>query len=99
MSKRINPLHSIDLLVQQMVQTGCYPDPERCTGRSTALALQHIAEAIRNPYTWINTVDHLPQQTLFLQERMADECRSMIQRLGLQYFVFRKGQICFGNPR
>lgn len=57
-TQRLHPLHTPALLNQMVLSSGCYADVSRCTGRSTALALRLIAEAIENPGKAVPLRDH-----------------------------------------
>lgn len=95
--KKINPLHTLDMVMRHMLSTGEYFPQERCTGRSTALALEFVAKAIRNPHEWVVITDHhdsAPSNNL-----LASTCRDIIAALGLRHFQFRSNMICFGSDR
>ena len=82
--KPINPLHSTEFLIAQMLNTGCYPEVERCTGRTTVLALRIIADAISNPHVEQTVRDHHP--TTFSHQSLVKKVHDMTQALGLQHF-------------
>lgn len=60
--KRLHPLHNVEWLAAQMRYSGCYADTERCTGRTTILALGYICDALENPHKIVNVVDHHPTE-------------------------------------
>ena len=99
-TERLNPLHSVDLVTRVVAETGRYFDKDRSTGKSTALALDYIAKAIRNPYTWVAIHDH--HKTIIADGLLAQTIKSYIDILRLAKFVRRvhKGeyQIAFGEP-
>lgn len=64
-------------------------DRLRRTGRTTAIALQIIAEAIRNPHQWRQVRDHGVGVTLRQEEYVFDLIKEMTYTLGYQ-FEFRK---------
>lgn len=82
---RINPLHNPDTIIKQMEMTGEYPDAERRTGRSTAIALRIIAEAIANPYAVIHVRDHEDNKVNNIA--LTREINVMCFKLGLEHFV------------
>lgn len=83
-SKRIHPLHSTEFLIAQMLSTGCYPEAERCTGRTTALALEYIVKAIRNPHEAIHVRDHY--NTTMSHASLVKLVHDMTLKLGLEHF-------------
>lgn len=90
-AKPIHPLHSIDFLADMMRNTGCYPDVERCTGRTTILALKFLTEALSNPYKPVEVRDHYP--TRASHSRLTYEIACMAHRLGLQH-IYANEQAC-----
>lgn len=96
--QRLNPLHTPEWLHNMVLCTGCYADPDRMTGRSTALALELVAKAIKNPHTWVEVVDHHP--TLAAANDLRYRMQRIVQLLELQHFVFQATRVCFGEvPR
>jgi hypothetical protein len=63
---------------------------ERCTGRTTALALEFIAGAIRDPGEWITPCDH--HQTEQADLHLFRLCRRMVLALKLDKFEFKDGK-------
>lgn len=65
-----------------------YPDaPEgRCTGRSTAMALLHIAQAIQSPNCWHTIFDHISKFEKNLE--LLYTIRKMVEQLNLQFFSY-----------
>lgn len=55
---KLHPLHTADSLFAEMKETARYPDYSRRTGRSTAIALHVISQAINNPHQPIRFEDH-----------------------------------------
>lgn len=55
---KLNPLHTPEMIAQVISTTGEYFDPKRGSGRSTALALHYISNAIEHPLTPIRIKDH-----------------------------------------
>lgn len=94
--KRLHPLHSVEFLASMIAHTGCYPDPERCTGRTTILALQFIVWALQNPHKWGYPSDH--HGTAAATVALNRTIREMVEKLGLKHFNFRATSLCFGNP-
>lgn len=57
MGARLHPLHDARFVSSVVAQTGRYPGARK-TGRTTALALEYLARAIREPYTDVFVRDH-----------------------------------------
>ena len=81
--KRINPLHTIEFLVDQMRSSGCYPDIERCTGRTTAIALRTIASALERPHEVVHFRDH--HDTVAASRDLAHMIVGMVAAIGLKH--------------
>ena len=94
--RKLNPLHSPEWLDRMVRYTGCYADPSRATGRTTAIALRTLAAAIENPHQWVEIVDHHPTRLAagYLRRRMQD----MVGILHLEHFTFRDTAVAFGEP-
>jgi hypothetical protein len=84
---KLNPLHTTEWVCAQVLNTGCYPDAERMTGRTTARALEWLALAIKSPHQPIKVTDH--HDTYQSHCRMAELVRDMARTLGLQHI-----QVC-----
>lgn len=95
MGPKPHPLHTVEFVASCLVMTGRYPGDRR-TGRTTALALQYIAKAIQEPRKWHEPKDH--HDSLMMREHLTALCRDMVNKLGLEGFVFRKGAMTFGLP-
>lgn len=95
---KIHPLHSVDKVANFVRDTGQYFNPERCTGRTTVIALRTIARAMENPRQWIKVEDH--EGTLGANRHLLRVIGSALQALGLGYFRLdhNKLAICFGEP-
>lgn len=59
---------------------------ERCSGRSTAIALEAIAKAIRNPQQWVSVIDHYFNASQITHVNLAREAMDMADQLNLQFF-------------
>lgn len=55
--EKLHPLHDPKWVAEIIASTGQYPG-SRGTGRTTALALEAIAQAIRNPGKVVEVCDH-----------------------------------------
>lgn len=77
--RKLHPLHTPEFLHQQTLETGCYADTTRCTGRTTAIALRAIAEAIDNPHKSIHYRDHhlTNAADMHLGMRIEDICKAL----------------------
>lgn len=74
------------------LQTGLvnklYPQAgtERGTGRSTALALAYISQAILRPNTWIVVKDHI--DTYQTNKNLLLMCKALVTDMYLKFFTF-----------
>ena len=84
--KRLHPRHSAEWLSYQAQNTGCYPDTERDTGRTTALALTAIRDALATPHTRIALRDH--RETPAADLALAGVVRRMLHCLALEGMSF-----------
>lgn len=102
--KRMNPLHNLNTIVEVMSSTGEYFDETRYSGRSTALALNYISQAILHPYTPVKVIDHESvkgvRASVQMNTRLVRIIQDMIATLKLQHFATspRDGTITFGTP-
>ena len=92
---KLNPLHTPEMLDQAVRSTGQYFCQDRRTGRSTALALEYIAAAIRNPHHIILIEDHHPTHLAGVELR--HKAQAMVNALGLEHIWFTDRTICFSN--
>lgn len=58
---------------------------ERGSGRTTALILEFVSQAIRNPGAWIWVRDH-EAEAEYRNLRVRDECSNLAALLKLQHF-------------
>lgn len=101
---KLNPLHNPETVLKQMQATGEYFDPERGSGRSTALALNYISRAISSPNLPIRIRDHntdggvisIPA-TKLMNERLMYKISGMLRSLGLKFMLldFNKQTLTF----
>lgn len=80
---KLHPLHTPEWLNTHVVQTGCYPDISRHTGRTTAHCLEVLTQAIRNPLQHVRFQDHHPTEEASVY--MANMIRDMADKLGLEH--------------
>ncbi len=74
--------------------------PPRCTGRSTAQALDYLATAMKRPGVEFFIQDHHnferycegKRPLRVVDDMLIDMCRAMVNRLGLDGFVFDKNK-------
>lgn len=93
---KLHPLHSIDMIARTMQMTGEYFDPNRCTGRSTILALEYITQALKQPHVWIPIHDH--ESTQNARDFLTRLVKDYVDALQLRYItVDRRGYIGFGT--
>ena len=94
-ARPLHPLHSAAMMHDVVCNTWCYFDTDRCTGRSTILALHFIQEAMQSPHTWVMITDHVDMQ--MNHERLAQQVHDYIRLLGLRHFtVSSDAYVCFG---
>ena len=58
----------------------------RCSGRSTAIALEAVAKAIRNPQEWILVLDHYHGATDIVHVNLAKRAMDIADKLYLVHF-------------
>ncbi len=80
---KLNPLHTPEMIAQVIADTGEYFDTKQCSGRSTALALRYISDAIAHPRTPINIKDHLDSVEADL--KLAEIVKRIILKLDLKH--------------
>jgi hypothetical protein len=80
---RLNPLHTPEMIAQVIADTGEYFDTKQCSGRSTALALRYISDAIEHPRTPIEIKDHLDSVEADL--KLVEIVKRMILKLDLKH--------------
>lgn len=102
---KLNPLHTPEMIAQVISTTGEYFDPKRGSGRSTALALHYISNAIEHPLTRIIIKDHIDSGEA--HRRLAEIVKMMIFKLGLKHMYVwdQQGEgnrvkfyVSFGEP-
>lgn len=64
----------------------------RGTGRSTCLAFETIAKAMRNPGSWIDAIDHYPTHQANI--KLVRLIENIIASLELKGFCTMTGPIC-----
>ncbi len=96
-TKKLHPLHSPKFIFDFMRSTGEYFPAERGTGRTTALALRIIAQAIEDPHREYPIVDH--QDTIIANRSLAERVNAMVSCLGLAHITVKPVActICFGE--
>lgn len=60
----------------------------RSSGRSTAMALRYISEALLSPNTPIRVRDH--HDNLHADKYLLVRCQDIVEKMGLQFFAFSK---------
>lgn len=80
---KLNPLHTPEMIAQVISTTGEYFDPKRGSGRSTALALHYISNAIKHPLTPIIINDH--HDSVQADRQLAEIVKMMIFKLELKH--------------
>lgn len=85
-SHRLHPLHSIESIVNYTRNTGEYFDRERCTGRSTILALEAIVKALKTPHVAVPIRDHFDNR--YTHADLVKTAQDMAAKLGLKHLEF-----------
>lgn len=80
---KLNPLHTPEMIAQVISATGEYFDPKRGSGRSTALALRYISDAIEHPRTPIKIKDH--HDSIEADRHLAELVKKMVFKLELKH--------------
>jgi hypothetical protein len=80
---KLNPLHTPEMIAQVISTTGEYFDPKRGSGRSTALALHYISDAIELPRAPIRIKDHYDSAQA--DRLLAENVKMMIFKLELKH--------------
>lgn len=80
---KLNPLHTPEMITQVISATCEYFDPRRGSGRSTALALRYISEAIDHPRVPIRIKDH--HDSAQADRLLAENVKKMIFKLELKH--------------
>lgn len=80
---KLNPLHTPEMIAQVISATDEYFDPKRGSGRSTALALRYISDAIENPRAPIRIKDH--HDSVQADRLLAEIVKKMIFKLELKH--------------
>jgi hypothetical protein len=73
----------INLLTNERYR-GCPVD--RCTGRSTGMALRYVAQAMETPGVWITCADH--HDNKWTRREIVRVCRKVVESLDLKFFEF-----------
>ena len=79
----LHPLQDEDWYEDQGFQGGMQADPDRHTGRTTAIALRIIHDSICNPEVPIDIIDHTAYRKA--DQQLANTIRWMIQDLKLRH--------------
>ena len=100
---KLNPLHTPEMFARVISATGEYFDPKRRSGRSTALALHYISDAIEHPRAPIRIKDH--HDSVQADRQLAEIVEMMIIKLELKHmYVWNKYEntlkfyVSFGAP-
>ena len=80
---KLNPLHTPEMIMRMIAATGDYFDPKRGSGRSTALALHYISNAIEHPRAPIRIKDH--RDSCEADRKLAEIVKMMILKLELKH--------------
>jgi hypothetical protein len=97
MTNRLHPLQSPKKLAEEIMLTGKMPDLQRCTGRTTVLALDYIKKSLEKPYSEWHVQDHSPAHGADLH--LLCEIKDKVMALGLKgfYFNFQRMTVTYGD--
>ena len=86
--------------VRHIRETSAPWDESRCSGRSTAIAVEAVAKAIRNPQQWVVVVDHFYNASQITHVNLAKHAMDIAGNLNLQYFERDRNMIrsCHMTP-
>ena len=84
---KLHPLHTPEMLIEWIANTGNYPKQNRRTGRTTAIALETIAIAITRPRLITQGRDHGGGSG----EALKLAIEQIINRLGLRHLTVSLG--------
>jgi hypothetical protein len=87
MNTKLHPLHTPEYVAQYVLTHGEYPG-SRCTGRSTALALEYVAWSIRVPGLKVVLWDHF--DSTGAHECLKRAVEEIISRLDFRRFRITK---------
>ena len=98
-TRKLHPLHTPDWLHSMMLATGEYPEVERCTGRTTILALEAIVKAMQNPHTPVHVKDHVNLTHNHME--VVKLAHDFTKKLGLEHFQCSPSRltVTFGEDR
>ena len=80
---KLNPLHTPEMIERVISTTGDYFDSKQGSGRSTALALRYISDAIGHPRVPIRIMDH--HDSVQADRLLAENVKMMIFKLELKH--------------
>lgn len=72
---------------------GASYDVNRCSGRTTGIALQLVKNAMDNPEVWITAYDHHPKNHRMMAREVVRIAQRVVESLELRYFEFREDAI------
>ena len=102
---KLNPLHTPEMIERVISTTGEYFDSKRGSGRSTALALRYISDAIQHPRAPIRIKDH--HDSVQADRQLVENVKMMIFKLELKHMYVwdQQGEgnrvnfyVSFGKP-
>ena len=74
-------------MINQLLNTP-HVDQKRCSGRTTAMALKFISQAIQNPNTPVKISDHYA--TIDMANYMLSTIMYLVSKLELKHFKYNK---------
>lgn len=86
----MHPLHT-ERMLAEWEACDPYYDPRRRTGRTTALALEVLARAIRSPGVPMRVLDHYPTRSA--DKELLLQAQSIVLALGWVGFTFRPSDL------
>ena len=80
-----HPLHS-DELIARLRENG--DTLQRCTGRSTIIALKAITRALENPGYWVKLEDH--HRSPLANRHLANMVADLVTKLDFKHFILEE---------
>lgn len=89
----LHPLHSAQFVADFVLNRNRLPG-SRCTGRTTALALEHIVKAMRNPGVEITLLDHY--HSTAANRAIRDTVEQVLSKLDFSHFRVKHSSTSIG---
>uniref|UniRef100_A0AAU6W295 Uncharacterized protein n=4 Tax=unclassified bacterial viruses TaxID=12333 RepID=A0AAU6W295_9VIRU len=90
----LHPLHTAQFVAEHVLNTLTLPGARR-TGRTTALALEHIVQAMRNPGLGVELIDHY--NSTVGHRVMRDAVELLLAKLDFNHFKVTRSDNRIGH--